>query len=333
MASLGQNNSPLPEGGLPDAAGDIGPLFLRWWQYGPLPSEDMPVACRPVSSSQGQVSNQLVGVSEQLVAHLATALPQYADSSVEPEKAEVKSISQLRLASYLDAWMESVRIASDLDVFEKALANSDRIFELTWPSGRSIVAPLSELCAARIAHYLVCEPNPLFFSIPQSAESKNHSEDRIYFDPRWLLPTVTARALRDRLLLGEQIIYVEPCQLYLASAFLPELLGQMVIIPTAEDEVSEIPSEALRSPSSEQLILGRKVARFSLLGSLVRIHFLRYGLLGLAHMVKRILEPSAKYGSWQLRLIQRFTGPWSSRKWFRRSDFRQLKKLANWAGG
>lgn len=332
-ASLGRNGELHLGGGLPCGAEDVGPLLLRWWQCGLLPGEDAPVECLPVSSPNGQLSLRLCVLLERLTDHLASAMPHYAGQSADNRNSEVESISTVRLASYVDTWLESNRIASDLDGFERALVDSDRFFELKWPSGKRIVATLSQLCAVRMAKFLMREPNPVFFSPAELPNSKDPSGDCLFFDPRWLLPTSTAREARDRLLSGDQRINVEPCQLYLASAFLPELLGQMVLIPTTEDDGGATPSRGLRSANTDQFTLGKRVARFSLPVSLTRIGFLRFGFLALARVVKRIFEPSAQYGSWQLRLIQRLTGPWSSERWFGRNDFRQLKRLVKWAGG
>lgn len=331
-AYLGHRDAPHPGDGLPDVAEELGTLLLRWWRLGLLPGEDAPVSCHTVSPPTGQLSPRHFGLSERLATHLQTAMPQLSDTSVEPENTQVKGIPQITLASYFDTWMGLEGAASNRDVFEKALVDSTQFFELMWPSGRRVVAPLSELCALRIAEFLMREPNPMFFSLAEFPKSRNPSADCLFFDPRWLLPTVTARAVRDRLLSNDQRIYVEPSQLYLASAFLPELLGQMVLVVTTEDEVGAMPSKGLGTSITDQFTVGKTVARFSLPRSLMRISFVRFGFMALAHVLKKILEPSAQNGSWQLRLVQRLTGPWSSRRWFGRSEFRQLKKLVNWAG-
>lgn len=331
-ANLGHRDAPHPEDSLPDVAEELGTLLLRWWQLGLLPGEDAPVSCHTVSPPTGQLSPRHFGLPERLATHLESVMPQYPDPKVEPKNTQGKGIPQVTLASYLDTWMGSDCPASNRDVFENALVDSTQFFELMWPSGRRVVAPLSELCALRIATFLIREPNPAFFSLAGFPKSRNPSGGCLFFDPRWLLPTAAARGVRDQLLSNDQRIHVEPSQLYLASAFLPELLGQMVLVVTTDDEVGAMPSKGLGTSITDQFTVGKTVARFSLPRSLMRISFVRFGFMVLAHVVKKILEPSAQNGSWQLRLVQRLTGPWSSRRWFGRSEFRQLKKLVNWAG-
>ncbi len=325
-----------PTGGSPDAADDspgaggdaVAEILLHWWAYGALPGEGLPISCHRVSETLEPPVTTVRETVQRLSAHLASPLTDHATSSFEEQALAFPEAATPGLSTFLDVWLDCQFSELDLWSFENALVDTNDAFCVSWPDRREVTAPLSVLCAMRLAPFLVREPNPLFFFFPPIGFDREAFGQGYFLDLRWFLPTRTSRNTRVKLLAEKPVIGVSPAYQYVASSFLPEFLGQFSLSDHLDNENRHFLPASIHTEHNSRFLLGNLEPKRSIWFAASNIPIARYFVLGVAQLAKKLLERSAEYGSWKLRVVQRLTGPSKAKRWFTRSEFQHLWKLA-----
>ncbi len=326
-----------PTGGSPDAADDspgtggdaVAEILLHWWAYGALPGEGLPISCHRVSEILGPPVTTVRETVKQLSALLASPLTAQPTPSTEDQPVAMPESATPGLSSFLDVWLDCRFSELDLGSFENALVDTNDAFCVSWPDGREVTAPLSVLCAMRLAPFLVREPNPLFFFFPPNGFDREALGQRYFLDLRWLLPARTSRNTRVKLLAEKRVVGVAPAQLYVASSFMPELLGQFSLSDRLDNANLQSLSTSTHLDETSRFLPGNLEPKRSIWFAASNIPMVRYFVLGAAQLAKKLLERSPEYGSWKLRVVQRLTGPSKAKRWFTRDEFQRLWKLAH----
>ncbi len=182
-----------------------------------------------------------------------------------------------------------------------------------------------------MAQLMLTKPNPLFYLPVRSLDGEKGPHDTVFFDPRWLLPTLDAREARNALLKHRTPVVVSPGQVVLFGTFLPELVGLAVMdnvsLLSAHSRVTESEEDTVREPTGTS---NRSRTRYepraiSPIG--------RYLLLGVAQFAKKLLGPSVANGNWQEKTIRAFIGPRPSKPDVGSADYRELQRLIRGSRG